>query len=111
MRNSCFIVTPFDGEILFESADVGVGVEAGISDSHGFLNMPGLMGILHPIPPHAEAVCDLSNAVKRVSHVPPSGSSGHSYVCTSSRFFFTQVEESRRGPRTRRQSRRGQARP
>jgi hypothetical protein len=31
--------------------------------------MPGLMGILHPIPPHAKAVCDLSNAVKRVSHV------------------------------------------
>src|SRR5262249_39824810 len=45
------------------------GVEAGIPDPPGFLNMPGLMGILHPIPPHAEAVCDLSNAVKRVSHV------------------------------------------
>jgi hypothetical protein len=68
MRHSCFIVTPFDGEVVFESPDVGVGVEAGIPDPQGFLNMPGLMRILHPVPPHAEAVCDLSNAVKRVSH-------------------------------------------
>lgn len=69
MWNSCFIVTPFDGEILFESPDVGVGIQAGVPDPHGFLNVPGLTGILHPIPTHAEAICDLSNAVKHVSHV------------------------------------------
>jgi hypothetical protein len=110
MRNSCFIVTPFDGEILFESPDVGVGVEAGVPDPHGFLNMPGLMGILHPIPPHAEAVCDLSNAAKRVSHVFSFWFIRPLVYMLAARFFFTQVEESFPGPKTqRRQSKRGQA--
>src|SRR5262245_44354489 len=30
--------------------------------------------------------------------LPPSGSSGHPYVCRWPRFFFTQVEQARRGP-------------
>jgi thiamine phosphate synthase YjbQ (UPF0047 family) len=51
---------------VFQSPDIVLGVEAGIADSHGFVDVARFVGILHPVERHAEAICDLSNADKLV---------------------------------------------
>jgi len=51
---------------MFQSPDVVLGIEAGVSDPHGFLDVARLVGILHPVERHAEPICDLSNAEKLI---------------------------------------------
>jgi len=88
------IVTSSRCEVVLQQPDVGLGVEAGVADPQGFVNVSGLVGILDPIPADAEAFCDLSNAEERVVHGSPWFLIRHLYVVFSSPFSFTSVEES-----------------